>query len=291
MEKNMMNPSDSSFGSRRWLLSTFLSLSLGRIRDLTFFYSAHDAWNAVAEVAELTVSHATNRTQFLAELRQGVHDGVVAICDRAPPSMAQTGGKWDDELLDAMPKSLKFVAHMGAGYDSIDIAACTARGILVSNCPKVVDEATADCAMFLILAALRGFNNGIMAIRNGTWKGAVPPPRLGHEPQGKTPGILGLGGIGLTLRDKAEKAFGMKVIYHNRNRLPDPEGKLPEYVGFDDLLAKSDVLSLNLPLAAPWPLTPLVAILLFVLLYRVCRWTKFALVSYQCQSSTRTRMA
>ncbi|KAK4935030.1 glyoxylate reductase [Elasticomyces elasticus] len=207
---------------------------------------AQDAWNAIGEIAELTTTEASNRGEFLEELRSGKHDGVVAICDRAPPSIAQTG-KWDEELLDALPESVKFIAHMGAGYDSLDIAACSARGIFVSNCPRVVEEATADCAIFLILATLRGFNNGIMAIRNGTWKGAVPPPPLGHDPQGKVLGILGLGGIGLNLKRKAE-VFGLKVIYHNRNKLDDDMAEGAEYVNFDDLLAKSDVLSLNLPL-------------------------------------------
>lgn len=135
----------------------------------------------------------------------------------------------------------------GAGYDNIDVAACTARSIFVSNCPHVVDDATADTAIFLILAALRGFNNGIIAIRNGSWKGHVPPPPLGHDPQGKVLGILGLGGIGRNLTRKA-KVFGMKVIYHNRNRLSDDATEGAEYVSFEDLLAKSDVLSLNLPL-------------------------------------------
>ncbi|KIV79762.1 hypothetical protein PV11_07307 [Exophiala sideris] len=207
---------------------------------------AQDSWNAIGEIAELTTTQARNRGEFLAELRSGKHDGVVAICDRAPPSIAQTG-KWDEELLDALPESVKFIAHMGAGYDSLDVAACSARGIFVSNCPRVVEEATADCAIFLILATLRGFNNGIMAIRNGTWKGAVPPPPLGHDPQGKVLGILGLGGIGLNLKMKAE-VFGLKVIYHNRNKLDDDMAEGAEYVSFDDLLAKSDVLSLNLPL-------------------------------------------
>ncbi len=215
---------------------------------LTFpsLHSAHDAWFAVSEVAELTTTQATNRAEFLEELASGKHDGVVAICDRAPPSIAQTG-KWDEELLDALPESVRFNAHMGAGYDSLDIQACTARGIFVSNCPKVFDQATADCAMFLILGTLRGFNNGIMAIRNGTWKGTVPPPPLGHDPQGKVLGILGLGRIGLDIKKKAE-VFGMKVIYHNRNKLAVEQAKGAEYVSFDDLLAKSDVLSLNLPL-------------------------------------------
>lgn len=158
-------------------------------------------------------------------------------------------GPWNQELLDHLPPSIKFLCHMGAGYDSIDVAACTERKILVSNVPGVVEESTADAAMFLILAALRGFNNGIMAIRNGTWKGKTPPPPLGHNPQGKTLGILGMGGIGKNLKIKAE-AFGMKVIYHNRKPLDQAAAGGAQYVSFDDLLASSDVLSLNLPLNA-----------------------------------------
>ena len=156
-------------------------------------------------------------------------------------------GHFNAELISILPSSLKYIAHNGAGYDSIDVDACTARGILVSNCPGVVEEASADCAMFLILAALRGFNNGIMAIRNKTWTGLIPPPPLGRDPQGKVLGILGMGGIGRNLKRKTE-VFGMKTIYHNRRRLSDEEAAGAEYVEFDELLARSDVLSLNLPL-------------------------------------------
>ena len=117
----------------------------------------------------------------------------------------------------------------------------------MSNCPNVVDDATADTAMFLILAALRGFNNGILAIRNGLWSGHVPPPPLGHDPQGKMLGILGFGGIGRNLKRKAE-IFEMKVIYHSRTRLSEELEKGAEFVSFEELLRRSDVLSLNLPL-------------------------------------------
>lgn len=166
--------------------------------------------------------------------------------DRAPASFAQAG-KFDALLIASLPPSVKYICHNGAGYDSIDVAACSARGIQVSNCPNVVEDATADAAIFLILATLRGFNNGILAIRNGEWKSAVPPPPLGHDPQGKVLGILGMGGIGRNLKRKAE-CFGMRVIYHNRKQLSDQEADGARYVGFDELLAQSDVLSLNLPL-------------------------------------------
>lgn len=192
---------------------------------------------------------ATNRTELLAECRSGALDGVVAIFDRAPHATSTTG-KFDEELINALPASVRFLAHNGAGYDNIDVAACTKRNIRVSNCPRVVDEATADTAVFLILAALREFNNGIMAIRKGTWTGLLPPEPLGHDPEGKVLGILGLGGIGRCLQRKMA-VFGMsKVIYHNRTPLSEEEAAGAEYVSFHELLAKSDVLSLNLPLNA-----------------------------------------
>jgi glyoxylate reductase len=109
-----------------------------------------------------------------------------------------------------------------------------------------VDEATADVNLFLILGTLRGFNAGMLSLREGNWRGHPLPP-LGHDPQGKTLGILGMGGIGRNLKKKAE-VFGMKIIYHNKNRLNGDLAGGAEYVCFDELLARSDVLSLNLPL-------------------------------------------
>ena len=86
----------------------------------------------------------------------------------------------------------------------------------------------------------------MMALRKNHWKGSPAPP-LGHDPQGKVLGILGMGGIGRNLKKKAE-AFGMKVIYHNRRQLSEELSGGAQYVTFDELLATSDVLSLNLPL-------------------------------------------
>jgi glyoxylate reductase len=104
--------------------------------------------------------------------------------------------------------------------------------------------------MFLILGALRNFNLGMTTLRKGEWNKGVP---LGHDPQGKVLGILGMGGIGRNLRDKA-KAFGMEIIYHSRNRIVSgkEEGDA-EYVSFDELLARSDVLSINCPLNVRLP--------------------------------------
>lgn len=135
---------------------------------------------------------------------------------------------------------------LGAGYDQVDVPACTARGIHVSNVPTAVDDATADTTMFLILGALRNYNSSILALRKGDWRGNPPPP-LGRDPQNKVLGILGMGGIGRNLKKKAE-AFGMHVQYHNRSRLSEELSGGAKYCNFDELLSTSDVISLNLPL-------------------------------------------
>ena len=134
----------------------------------------------------------------------------------------------------------------GAGYDNIHVQACTSRSIRVSHVPGTVNDATADTTMFLILGALRGFNRSMVALRNGDWRGTPPPP-LGHDPQDKILGILGMGGIGRNLAKKAQ-AFGMNIQYHNRTRLNEKSSGGFKYVSFEELLSTSDVLSLNLPL-------------------------------------------
>lgn len=157
-------------------------------------------------------------------------------------------GKIDTDLLDALPRSLRFICHNGAGYDQVDVQACTTHGVCVSNTPTAVDDATADMGIFLLLGALRNLPMGMSALRAGEWRG-MTSPALGHDPQGKILGIFGMGGIGRNMAKKA-LAFGMRIRYHNRTRLDHAIEKelKAEYVGFDELLAKSDVLSLNLPL-------------------------------------------
>ncbi|KAF2255548.1 glyoxylate reductase [Trematosphaeria pertusa] len=205
---------------------------------------AHESWNSLSNIAELVYPRARTRAEFLDECRSGDLDGVVAIY-RTFASVDYTG-RFDEELVPALPASVKFVCHNGAGYDQVDVHVCTKRGIRVSNTPTAVDDATADVTMFLILGALRGFNISMRALRGGQWRGHPPPP-LGRDPEGKTLGILGMGGIGKNLRRKAE-AFSMRVIYHNREKLSDELSGGAEYVSFAELLMTSDVISLNLPL-------------------------------------------
>ncbi|KAJ4150947.1 hypothetical protein LMH87_011674 [Akanthomyces muscarius] len=213
---------------------------------------AHDALASVAQIGGMIQPTATNRAEFLAECQSEAFSGIEAIYRTY--GSARITGLFDEELVAALPKSCRFVCHKGAGYDQIDVAACRAHNVRVSNVPTAVDDATADITLFLILGALRNLNAGMSALRRGTFRGASGPrgdlaslPALGHDPQGKVLGILGMGGIGRNVAAKA-RAFGMTVRYHNRSRLGPAEEDGAEYVDFATLLAGSDVLSLNLPL-------------------------------------------
>ena len=212
---------------------------------LTEASSASAYWKEhVDKHATTIISPAKSRDEFIQQSKAGALDGVVAAY-RTFPSVAQTG-LWDAELCAALPSSLHFVSHNGAGYDQLSIPALTDHKILASNVPTAVDDATADTAVFLLLGALRGFGTSQFALRKGKWRGAPPPP-LGHDPQGKVLGILGMGGIGRNMAKKC-RALGMSVVYHNRHKLSTQEEDGAEYLGFDELLAKVDVLSVNVPL-------------------------------------------
>ena len=156
-------------------------------------------------------------------------------------------GRFDQELIDVLPSSLRFVSHNGAGYDSIDASACANRGISVSNTPGAVDACTADTTMFLIIGALRRMHVPATALRAGKWRGRMC---LTHEPEGKILGILGMGGIGTAVARRAIP-FGMRVQYHNRNRVPAAQNTVgAKYVSFEELLRTSDIISVHLPLNA-----------------------------------------
>ncbi|KAJ4157622.1 glyoxylate reductase [Fusarium falciforme] len=205
---------------------------------------ALQSWRELTSLAEIVGPGVETRAEFIEKCRQGGFDGVVAL-HRMYHSVAVTG-LIDEELVQALPESVKFICHTGAGYDQIDVAACSKRQIQVSNVPQEVNDSTADTAIFLMLGALRGFNQSIMTLRSGSWRGNPSPP-LGHDPEGKTLGIIGCGGIGRNMAKKAA-AFGMKVVYYNRTKSDDITEAA--YVNLDDLIESSDVIAISLPLNA-----------------------------------------
>lgn len=202
-------------------------------------------WEALSSLVKLKEYGTGSREDFLSKLRSGEYDDVVGIY-RSNESTSVTG-PFDKELVQALPKSLKYITHNGAGYDNIDVSACSERKIEISSTPLAVNDATADIAIFLMLGALRKVTRPLQALRRGEWRGKGF--ELGHDPKNKLLGILGMGGIGKAVALRA-KAFGMEIQYHNRNQLAPDEEQGAKYVSFEDLMRTSDVISLNLALNA-----------------------------------------
>lgn len=149
----------------------------------------------------------------------------------------------DEAALDLLP-SLRLVANFGVGYDRIDLAACRARGVAVTNTPGVLDAATADLTLALILAARRRLVEGDELVRAGGWSTPwAEGPFMGREVSGATLGIVGMGRIGSAVAQRA-KGFELRVIFNRRTPSDDPG-----YRDLDDLLRESDIVSLHTPLS------------------------------------------
>lgn len=163
-------------------------------------------------------------------------DGVISLLTE----------KVDGEFLDAAGPQLKIVANFAVGYDNIDVAACTERGIPASNTPDVLTDTTADIAWALMMATARRVAEGDRFLRAQTPWIWGPLMMLGMDIHGKTLGIAGFGRIGQAVAHRA-KGFGMNVIYWSRSRAPhEVEDELnATAVEFHDLLEQSDFISIN----------------------------------------------
>jgi len=153
----------------------------------------------------------------------------------------------DGELLDTAPR-LRVVANLAVGFDNMDVPAATERGVVLTNTPGVLTDATADLAFTLLLAAARRVGEGERLVRSGSWTVWGPTQLLGRAVAGTTLGIVGMGAIGSAVAERA-RGFGMSVVYFNRRRAPEAEQRTgARYVPFDELLATSDFVSLHAPL-------------------------------------------
>ena len=155
----------------------------------------------------------------------------------------------DGPVLDAAP-GLRIVANIAVGYDNVDCAAARARGVIVTNTPDVLTEATADFTWGLILNVTRRIAEGERVLRRGEWKGWALDFMLGTDLHGKTLGVVGMGRIGQAVAARAG-AFGMRVVYTTLG--PDPVAAWPHgepfmRVSFDELLTMADVITLHVPL-------------------------------------------
>lgn len=190
-------------------------------------------------VLEVPATGAAGRRDLLAALDGAEVAGIVSTVTAAV----------DREVLAAAGPSLRVVANVAVGYDNIDVDACQEHGVLVTNTPGVLTEATADLAFALVLMVTRRLGEAERLIRCGTPWAWEMDFLLGRSLADKTFGVLGLGGIGQATARRA-RAFGMRVIYHSRRRADAAiEVELDaRYVDIDELITTSDVLSLHAPL-------------------------------------------
>jgi glyoxylate reductase len=153
----------------------------------------------------------------------------------------------DAEVIAAGAR-LRVISQMAVGVDNIDLRAATARGIPVGHTPGVLTEATADFTFALLMAAARRIPEGVDYVRAGKWRTWEPMGLLGVDIWGATLGIVGMGRIGTAVARRA-RGFAMHILYYDPTRRPELEAELGvEYAELDDLLARSDFVSLHCPL-------------------------------------------
>lgn len=154
----------------------------------------------------------------------------------------------DAALLDAAGPQLKVVSQVAVGYDNIDVAACTERGVAVGNTPGVLTESTADLTIALLLGTARRLVPAAEAVKAGRWLTWEPMGHTGPDVYGSTVGLIGLGRIGLAVARRLQ-GFDVRLLYHSRTPKPaDATEVNAAYVDLDTLLAESDFVSLHCPL-------------------------------------------
>jgi glyoxylate reductase len=189
------------------------------------------------------------------QLVQDPHDALPApsvlregLC-QADAAIVTLGDFIDAETIRAATR-LKILANYAVGYNNIDLAAARARGLIVTNTPDVLTDATADLTWALLLATARRVAEGDALVRSGRWTGWSPTQLLGAEVSGKTLGIIGMGRIGQAVAHRAV-GFRMPVRYHTRQT--QATASLPrewEHRSLQDILGEADVVTIHVPLTA-----------------------------------------
>jgi len=200
------------------------------------FEPAREILQESCEVEYWTKPDRPPRPELLQLLKD--KDGLVCLLTE----------KVTEELLRAAPK-LRIAANVAVGFDNIDVAACTARGVVATNTPGVLDETTADFAWTLMMAVARRLGEGEALARSGIWQGWSLDQLVGTDVWGKTLGIVGFGRIGRA-RARRASGFQMKVIYVDAVRAPEAVEKelKAEFRDMNALLAESDFVSVHVPL-------------------------------------------
>lgn len=193
---------------------------------------------ALSEFADATVREETlpMSAQEMADAMAG-YDAVLPTLGDPLGADAYSG-----------PIQSKLLANFGVGYNHIDVAAAEAAGMVVTNTPGAVTDATADIAILLMLMAARRASEGEVTVRDGTWPGWHPTQFLGLHVSGKTLGVVGMGRIGKAIAKRCHFGFGMNVVFHNRSTVEDCGVPGAQQLGsIEEVAAQADVLSISVP--------------------------------------------
>lgn len=176
-------------------------------------------------------------------------DELRAALGRSDALICTVSDRLDAVALGAEPLRARILANYGVGYNHIDIAAARARGVVVTNTPGVLTDATAELAVTLLLLIARRAGEGEREVRAGKWTGWRPTHLLGTALAGKTLGIVGMGRIGQATALRLQLGWGMKVVYYSRSEMKGTQdsGLRSHRMELDQLLATADVVSLHVP--------------------------------------------
>lgn len=174
-------------------------------------------------------------------------DDLVALSEGADAIMPCHTEKFSAEVIARLPDSVRAIANFSVGVDHVDLKAAAARGIVVTNTPDVLSDATAEIAILCMLGAARRASEGERLVRSAAWKDWSPAFMVGTQITGKRVGIVGMGRVGQVVARRM-RGFDMEVHYHNRNRIaPALEQGARFHASLEEMLPLCDVLSLNCP--------------------------------------------
>jgi lactate dehydrogenase-like 2-hydroxyacid dehydrogenase len=174
-------------------------------------------------------------------------DELVARAEGADAIMPCHTEQFDAEVFAGLPKSVKIIANFSVGYDHVDTEAAKKAGVVITNTPDVLSDATAEIVMLLMIGAARRAHEGEMLVRTATWKDWSPAFMVGTQVTGKTLGIVGLGRVGKVVAQRA-RGFDMKILYHDAARQPEEEkAGAVFYEKLEDMLPHCQFLSMNAP--------------------------------------------
>lgn len=185
--------------------------------------------------------------RFNPEDRVWDSEELIARCQDVDAVLPCHSEHFTAAVIARLPARLRIIGNHSVGTDHVDLAAAKAHGIIVTNTPDVLSDATAEIAFLCLLGAARRGSEGDRMVREGRWDFWSPAFMVGRQITGKRIGIVGMGRVGQVMADRA-RGFGMQVHYHNRTRLsPDQEKGAVFHPTIESLLAVSDVLSLHCP--------------------------------------------